>query len=177
MRLFVAVNFDENLKRTVASTVRELKSRAVSGVFTHDENCHLTLAFIGETQNIKGAKEAVKYASENSKGAITLATTHIDRFRRDAREGDIYFLGVAENKGLFRLADNVAAELRKQSFEIESRSFKPHITLGRQVKTKEDITFDVPSTEMNVSRVSLMKSERINGKLTYTEIYGADLIK
>jgi len=28
---------------------------------------------------------------------------------------------------------------------------------------------------MTVKRISLMKSERINGKLTYTEIYGRDL--
>ena len=33
----------------------------------------------------------------------------------------------------------------------------------------------VPRTEMTVRRVSLMKSERVGGRLTYTEVYCRDL--
>lgn len=184
MRLFVAVNFNESLRSAAALAVRELKSRADAGVFTHDENSHLTLAFIGETGNIKAAKEAVFHAAKNFKGEAAVVTTQIDRFRRGAAEGDIYFLGVAENTGLISLAESVAEELRARGFEIEKRAFKPHITLGRQVKikasvgnrTKDDTAFDAMSAKMAVKRISLMKSERINGRLIYTEIYGANLI-
>lgn len=34
----------------------------------------------------------------------------------------------------------------------------------------------LPSMEMEIAKISLMKSERFSGKLVYTEIYKKDLI-
>ncbi|MEF2562283.1 MAG: hypothetical protein UI647_05790, partial [Negativibacillus sp.] len=53
--------------------------------------------------------------------------------------------------------------------------FAAHLTLGREVLLEEGFnlkTFSnaLPTMQMPVERVSLMKSERINGRLVYTEV-------
>jgi len=52
MRLFVALKLSEPVLDRLSKTTRELKTHAVSGRFSHRENLHLTLAFIGETTNV-----------------------------------------------------------------------------------------------------------------------------
>ncbi|NCA93496.1 hypothetical protein EOM82_09795, partial [bacterium] len=77
----------------------------------------------------------------------------------------------AEGEGLATLALDIASRLCKAGFDIEDRTFTPHITLGRQVIDKSGIPLYIIPASMTVNRVSLMKSERINGILKYTEIY------
>lgn len=64
--------------------------------------------------------------------------------------------------------------LLENGFNIEKHIFKPHITLGRRVRfynsIEKNILLDEP-LETKVNSISLMKSERINGKLIYMEIY------
>ena len=55
-------------------------------------------------------------------------------------------------------------------FEMDGRTYHPHITLGREVITDTEPWTIEPFSE-TVASIELMKSERINGKLTYTAIY------
>lgn len=64
---------------------------------------------------------------------------------------------------------------------MENRRFQPHLTLAREVRVpasfdREAFSSSVSPTEMEVRVVSLMKSERIRGVLTYTEIFRGSLI-
>lgn len=169
MRLFVAINFDKNFKNGLINTREQLRNKSVSGNFTLDENLHLTLAFIGETKNIQGAKNAMDKAFADFKN-FTITTEKIGRF------SDLWWVGIKENKSLTIAAENIQRELIACGFNIEKRKFKPHITIARQVISKEKIFLDPPRLSMNVARISLMQSSRISGKLCYTEIYGKDLL-
>ena len=67
-----------------------------------------------------------------------------------------------------------------RGFAVDTREFRPHITLAREVSLQDD--FDLPGFSarqpragMTVSRLSLMRSDRIGGKLTYAEVGGKDL--
>ena len=53
---------------------------------------------------------------------------------------------------------------------MDGRKYSPHITLGREVVTDTRPWRIEPFGE-TISTIDLMKSERINGKLTYTAIY------
>ena len=48
MRCFIAIEFDENTRNTLASIQNELKNQGVQGNYTRIENLHLTLKFLGE---------------------------------------------------------------------------------------------------------------------------------
>lgn len=169
MRLFIAINFDKNFKDGLIKLREELRSQSISGNFTLDENLHLTLAFIGETKNIQGAKNAMDRAFSELK-PFSICTEKTGRF------SDLWWVGIKENKSLNSAAENIQRELIASGFSIEKRKFKPHITIARQIAAKEKIFLNPLRLKMDVGRISLMQSSRISGKLCYTEIYGKDLI-
>lgn len=180
MRLFIAITFTEDIKEHLYKTINELRDIANSGNFTLKDNLHLTLNFIGETDHTQAVMQAMQQAVANVDGMrFQLTFEGLGKFKR--REGDIYWVGIAKEPLLWRIQQEIARELWKMGFAIEDREFKPHITLGRKVSVDKDFQLGdfeknfVPRT-MDVTKVSLMKSERIQGKLTYTEIYHIDLM-
>ena len=65
MRLFVAVQLSEELKKSITGTLHDLKQKGVKGNYVPTKNLHLTLAFIGETEDPDRVKEALKGMGEN----------------------------------------------------------------------------------------------------------------
>lgn len=170
MRLFIAIDFSDKVKNTLKESIFELKKQADSGNFTRVENLHLTLLFIGETNNVSVIKEAIDSTAPDS---FTICIGGLGKFSRAG--GDTYWVGIEKNPTLYELANNLYSALRSAGFNIENREYKPHITMGREVISNSKIEFDIPTNSMPVNRISLMKSERINGKLTYTEIFGRQI--
>lgn len=175
MKLFIAITLQDPMKEEISNTIEQLKTLVKRGRFTRKENLHLTLVFLGETNRIdevkQGMTEAVLYASG---GAFQMVLEGLGYFRR--REGDIYWLGIKEEPALFRIQRELVKALNQRGFSIEERKFKPHLTLGRRVIVESEyqkIESDIPNKtlSMEVSNVSLMKSENINGVLTYTELF------
>ena len=162
MRLFTAVNFTPEVKDELMRAVSALKAASVSGGFTARENLHLTLAFIGETEEEDRARDALESVRF---GAFELELSALGHF------GDIQWAGVRENEKLKKLAADVQSALRGQGFDIEKRGFSPHITLGRRVRLRDGAMLYEPKAKMTVKSISLMKSERVNGRLVYTEIF------
>jgi 2'-5' RNA ligase len=179
MRLFIAINLNEEMKDYLTDAIRELKKHAAKGNFTRRENLHLTLVFLGEL----GADQlgTIKSAMNRVGGEpFRLSFSGFGRFRRNG--GDIHWLGVEKSEALFSVQKQLSAELKKAGFSLEDRAYSPHLTLGREVRLSEpseNIYGLLPPVkpEMNVSRISLMVSERINGILTYTGIYARELAK
>ncbi|HBS93497.1 MAG TPA: RNA 2',3'-cyclic phosphodiesterase, partial [Firmicutes bacterium] len=93
MRLFIAINFDEKTKAGIGKAIEGLKPYASKGRFTHMDNLHLTLVFIGETVKLSQVKEAM---DELRAPSFTLVIQGFGRFCRPG--GDICWLGVAENE-------------------------------------------------------------------------------
>lgn len=166
MRLFVAINFSPELRGVLEKAIENLSAQAVSGSFTPRENLHLTLAFIGETGDLQGAKAAL---DELSASPFPLALSGFGRF------GDLHWAGVWASGPLQDLAEAVQNALRRRGFDIEKRPFKPHITLARRVVSEKMTEIGLCEASMTVSRVSLMRSDRIGGRLVYTEIYARNL--
>lgn len=166
MRLFVAINFTKEVKSVLLTAIDELKAQVISGNFTSPDNLHLTLAFIGESDKISAIREAIDRCAVPR---FDLAVSGGGHF------GNLCWVGIENNPKLKTLAESLQNDLRKSGFDIENRAFKPHITLARQVEVNKPVSINAKRTAMPVSRISLMKSERINGRLTYTEVYGREL--
>ena len=170
MRLFIAICFEDNVKDALKNLSVSLSEMSLHGNFTRRENFHLTLHFIGETSRVSAIKQAMDCVNFTP---FKLDADKCGKFRRDG--GDIWWVGIGENPSLKRLYADLCKCLIKQGFKADTRDFKPHLTIGREVTV--DDSFDnskldvrkVP--EFSVNKICLMKSERINGKLTYTCIY------
>ena len=167
MRLFAAIRFSPEILSGLLCAQETLRRQGASGNFTRFENLHLTLAFIGETEDFAGARAAVREGC--SGGPFSLAVSGAGRF------GDLWWAGVEPNPRLSALADGVQDALLRRGFPIERRGFRPHITLVRQLRAPREPALFLPRTEMTVTRVSLMRSAREGGRLVYTELYGTDL--
>ncbi len=179
MRLFVAINFTEDNKACLYQTMQELKKHTIKGNFTHKENLHLTLAFLGETKELENVKVAMDHTVTKLKTKkFSVVLEGLGKFKR--KEGDIYWIGVKKNQLLSDLNKTLVSELKKYVYDVDEGEFKPHLTLGRRIVVQDgfDISLfekSIPSMIVEVERISLMKSERIEGKLIYTEIYDSKL--
>lgn len=177
MRLFIAISLNDKVKDYLMTAIQELEKNALKGSFTHRENLHLTLAFLGElSPDQAGAVESVMSRIEGK--PFSLSLSGFGRFKRNG--GDIHWAGIKKSEVLSALQNDLASELKKAGFSLEDRAYSPHLTLGREVRLAEPVCSPYAALpeikqEMTVSRISLMKSERINGKLVYSEIYGRDL--
>jgi len=169
MRLFIAINFPKEVKAAIAEIRDILKESALRGNFTFDENLHLTLVFLGEC-DLRQA-EVIKAVIKNTKfPELTLILEKAGYFKRDG--GNTWWVGLKENKALSDLQADLTERLRQEGFMLESRRFAPHVTIGREVKIPAGFVLPaIQQLSFKISSIELMKSERINGRLVYTQMY------
>jgi len=163
MRLFIAVNFNDNTKSRLLALRDGLRARSSGGNFSAPGNLHLTLAFLGEcdvrqTNAVKAVMDTIRFAT------FEIIIDRVGRF------GETWWVGLRESKSLLQLQRELSGKLIAAGFALEQRQYTPHITLGREVTTDTRPHTIEPFGE-TVCAVELMKSERVTGKLTYTEIY------
>ena len=172
MRLFFAINFNNETRSRLLALRDELKSKAESGNFSLPENLHLTLAFLGECDGGQvSAAKRVHGMAVFEPFDITVDT--IGRFKRGSRDnrhaGDLWWSGLSECKPLIALQRDLTEKLVAEGFLLDRKKYSPHITLGREVVTDAAPWAIEPFGE-TVGRLDLMKSERIGGRLTYTAV-------
>lgn len=167
MRLFIAILFSEELKQALLGAVDSLRAQSEYANFTHPENLHLTLAFIGETDRVNDVKKALE----------GIAVPHFPLARGEAGHfGKLYYAGIERSPQLLTLADDLSGRLTAAGFQIDKREFRPHVTLARELVPRGRVSLELPLRSMEVRKLSLMRSERLNGRLTYTEIFAKSLI-
>jgi 2''-5'' RNA ligase len=159
----------------LVTAIEGLKAGSLRGNFTRRLNLHLTLVFIGETSSVDDITAAMDKLDYEP---FEISMGGFGKFKRTG--GDIYWIGVDENSTLTSVYNKLYNELKAGGFQLESREYRPHLTLGREIVLND--SFDkrayestIPQMKMNVSKISLMKSERTGGKLTYTSVYEKEL--
>ena len=170
MRLFIAINFNNATRARLLALRDELRDRSRGGNFSSPENLHLTLAFLGacdpgQTAAAKSALGALGFAR------FDIRIDCVGRFERNG--GDIWWAGVRACAPRFALWRDLTDRLAAAGFACEARKLSPHVTLGREVLTDVKPRRIEPFGEA-VGTIALMKSERIDGKLTYTAIARKD---
>ena len=169
MRLFIAINFPGAVKEAVAEIRDCLKDESLRGNFSFDANLHLTLVFLGEC-NPQQMKVVKTVMSNTTFSDFTITLDKVGYFKRD--NGNTWWIGLKESKPLSDLQSDLCSNLAQNGFILESRSYAPHVTLGREVKMRSGyIQPEAQQIDFKVSSIELMKSERINGKLTYTPVF------
>ena len=178
-RLFISINCDEETKSHLLTVQEKIKSQTTKGSFTRPENLHLTLIFIGETkeEEIPLIKSVIEGAIQRHNQSLNLTLSIVNCFKHFNRE--LWWIGVNHSdpflSNLKNIRQKIADGLSDKNVNFDKKPFKAHITLAREIKHDKPIV--IPNQKINypVRRISLMKSERINGVLVYTEIFGVDL--
>ena len=163
MRIFIAIRFTEAFKSSILDAQDGLKEYGVKGNYTQPENLHLTLAFIGETERveeIQAAVDAVKFEP------FVIRTGKMGCFNGRSR---VVWLGIEGEDRVKAIAQQLRRNIDQRGIDYAKGKFSPHITLVRQ-PSEMPLDIDVESESMTVSKIYVMKSERINGRLVYTAL-------
>ena len=163
MRLFIAINFDENIKDTLIELQSDLMRCGVDGNFTRAENLHMTLAFIGEYDDPEAVLEVMK------KVPLRSFSIRIKDYRPFK---DMYFADLEESEELRSYVNRLRAALLEEEIPFDRKKFVPHITLVRKAARTKMLPMPEfhESDTMRVNGISLMKSERGKHGMIYTEI-------
>lgn len=178
MRVFFAIELVEETKAGLYSIQQNIKKMCSGGNFTHKENFHLTLRFIGEqsSSQVNELKNILKLAAKET-AAFELRMSNIGTFNKGNKK--IIWAGIDKSSKLQGLFERLEARLEATGYPREERSYSPHITLVREAKPLEAFQFGSINFDMltiKVSSISLMESTRIDNKLTYRAVDRAELL-
>ena len=174
MRIFIAIEFEAEIKNRLEDLKTLLKTYCKRGNFTYKDNFHLTLHFVGEAdrKDVFLLKEVLYLTAAKSR-PFTLTFDQLGTFSRGNK--NIVWLGIKNSPELIKLHKTLERNLFEQGFPMEKRNLSPHITLAREAELyvpvhvlKQKLTPE--PIEVNVSSITLFESKREGSKLVYKPI-------
>lgn len=164
MRIFIAIRFTEDFKSSLVEAQQKMRTRGVEGNYCPYGNLHLTLTFIGESFDLTKIRKAV---SEVTFDPFDITLDTLGTFQ--TKNGAVVWAGIKEITTVSVLASQLRDRLIANDVKFKSTEFYPHISLIRSPSAVlTDIS--VRTASMRVEKINVMKSERIDGELIYSEI-------
>jgi 2'-5' RNA ligase len=135
MRIFIAIDLPDSIRREIAALQRDLKPFSTSVRWVAPESIHLTLKFIGETSEDRIPEIDAALLGLTWK-PFTVSVHGIGFFPGN-RSPRVFWAGM-EASSMQELAHEIDERLEELGFEKEKRAFRPHITLARARDTRID---------------------------------------
>lgn len=184
MRLFIGLKLPKKQKARIHRAARPLREEDLPVRWVEPDNLHVTLKFLGqvrkdrisEIEGIVGRIAAATRAFSAGLGGFGAFPT--------IRRPRVVWLGVEATTELRWLKQDLEWSLGDVGFEVETRAFHPHVTLGRALKQAgpgafrgldrllADIDFE---DEMRVHTVDLMESRLSSSGPRYGVVSGVRL--
>jgi 2'-5' RNA ligase len=131
VRLFIAVNLPDDLRRAIHAAAAPLRRRTVPVKWVDPEGLHLTLKFLGAVDPDRLA-DIVAALERACRGArpFPLPIGGFGAFPTPGR-ARVLWVGCEPVPPLELLQHGVEREFAPLGFPVEGRPFRPHLTLGR----------------------------------------------
>jgi 2'-5' RNA ligase len=130
VRLFVALDLPETVRRALADLLANLKPKSKSARWVPPENLHITLKFIGHVKNEKLSPIQSALSSVRSTQPVELQFRGMGFFPNE-HHPRAFWCGIAASPNLAELAADIDRALAPLGIEAETRPFTPHLTLAR----------------------------------------------
>ncbi len=129
MRIFIALDIDEDIRQRIARFLDGVRGFAPDARWVRPESLHVTLKFIGETapQNVDQIKEALNAVESN---AIEMNIRGCGFFPC-AKSPRVFWVGIEAGPSLAALASTVDDRVAALGIAKEDHPFSPHLTLAR----------------------------------------------
>ncbi|WP_157842676.1 MULTISPECIES: RNA 2',3'-cyclic phosphodiesterase [Bacillus] len=136
LHYFVAVALPDELKKSLSIYMNELKKEIPFERWVHPQDLHITLAFLGKTNEemLKKLHEELNN-KKRQKEPFTITLQSLGTFG-NKQSPRIFWCGVEKNEKLSDLRDQVFTSCGRVGYELETRPFHPHVTLARKWKSK-----------------------------------------
>lgn len=163
----MAIEIPERVKAALEAEVLPLR-RELDLQWSPARNWHVTLAFLGEADPaaVKAALERV----EGVGGPFDLMLAPWGTFPNPGA-ARVLWAGVSSGRELGDLAGQVRQAIRSVAPEMDTKAFKPHLTLGRTRKPTNlsGIDLVIPVATWTVSEFVLVES-RVNARPTFLDL-------
>jgi 2'-5' RNA ligase len=127
MRLFVALDIDEQIRGRITRFRDEMRILAPGVRWVGPETFHITLQFLGETQKVEEIKTAL--ATVNAKPVTT--TFRGAGFFPNPNRARVFWVGIESDEKLQDLANEIGTALAPLGFKRDEGPYHPHLTLAR----------------------------------------------
>ena len=164
MRLFIAIQLNEEMRNLLGDIQDSYRRMAVRGNYTPAENLHLTLAFIGEYDDPDKVLEALE--------AVSFQPFRI-WLDRTGCFGDLHWAGIADSPQLENLVKQIRHALADAGIPFDKKRFRAHITFLRRATFPRGAKTPFPgikTANMLVEEIALMCSTRGKHGMIYTKI-------
>ena len=163
MRLFIAIQFNDEIIDALTGFQSGLREQGVKGNFTPVENLHLTLSFIGDFNDPDAVLEAME---ESDFRPFDIKLDGVGHF------GDLFWVGLSDNPALNAYVKRLRHCLADAGIPFDKKRFSPHITVLRRASMEMSRLpgISVEGIGMVADHVSLMRSDRGKRGMIYTEI-------
>ena len=130
MRVFVALDIPDAVRRALADLVRRLEPACRGARWARVEGIHITLKFIGETPPEKVQRIREELSSIRGPQAMEMNFRGTGFFP-NAKHPRVFWAGIEAPPALADLAANIETRMETLGIPREQRLFKPHLTLAR----------------------------------------------
>ncbi|GAB4074944.1 RNA 2',3'-cyclic phosphodiesterase [Barrientosiimonas marina] len=128
---FIAVPLPDFIKEQVASWQVMLKEHLLYKQWTHPDDLHITLKFLGPVSPGQYQILSSMLESLQRTEAFTLKTRMLGTFG-DPDKPRVLWTGVQKQDALLNLQQTVAHLTEQAGFQREKRTYTPHITLAKK---------------------------------------------
>jgi 2'-5' RNA ligase len=167
LRCFIAVRIPVTVRKAVGEVIETLKKSGADVKWVPEENIHITLKFLGSTDEaiIENIREALSgRVSPYRPFSIRIAGTG---YFPAGRRPKVVWIGIDHAGSLPELQEDVEREMVRFGYEEEKRPFSPHLTIGRvksdrrmtEMLKRLDAFRETGFGEMEIREITLMKSE------------------
>ena len=168
IRIFFAIDLPEHTKTRLGSYIGTLKKKSrTNGIrWTKPENLHITLQFLAEVQSehLPTLIQNVRSRLEKATHSTTLTFGSLHLFPNPYRPR-VIVLDVVPQEELTVLSGLIGEGIKASHYEVESRPFRAHLTLGR-IKQPHGMNLrflddnqPIGLEQINVNEVILFRSE------------------
>jgi len=179
LRVYIAIDFENQVKDYFDKITCYIKDHCTEGSFTRKNNFHMTIRFIGEVDEVQVDK---------LKGVLDKVVVNINPFELrlsdlgifTKKKTNILWIGLEETPMLSHLHKELSTLLKEEKIRFYDKLFMPHVTLGRRVELASDSIdlnslVDFERISIPVRAITLMASKEEEGKLNGVPIYKVNL--
>jgi 2'-5' RNA ligase len=178
MRVFIALELPEEIKKEIAKLQEKLRKAGAKATWVKPEIAHLTFAFLGSvTHNELGIIH--KILGEIKAKRIQLELGSLGCFPNPERARIVFIELQGGLKGVHYLANQIRQNLKKEKIQFDDRPFVAHVTLGR-VRRRQNLTHILKGVkskklEFLVQEITLNQSELDSSGPIYSKLKSVHL--
>ena len=135
---FIGIPMPEHVRSWLQDWQNELKEDLTYGVWTHKEDFHITLKFMGAVEADK-LPLLQQYLEEITVSAFDMKVGELGHFG-NPRQPRVIWAGAEKTDTLLTLQREVEQQCERIGFPAEKRSYNPHVTLAKKWKGEKELS-------------------------------------